>query len=524
MTNIKRGFNKLISSDLRHEQSFTILLVLAFFLVGIIGIVRHEMWLDELHAWMIARDSVSLSNLLSNSRYELHPKFWHLCLYVLSRFSHNPVVMQIFHLMLATGVIYTFAKFSPFTKVQKVLFSLGYFPFYEYAIISRNYVLGILFIFLFCAFFQTRTKSYIILSIFLGILSNTSVYGLIIALTLGGTLLVEYFFFKRSISFLLFPKKKLDITISILIFTLGIVVAIYQVIPPPDSAFKANWLIGLHKNAALGAIATIWRSYVPIPNFFTYNFWNTNLLIEGLSGSRFSYVLSLGLFVFCITLFLQKPIALFLYLSGTFGMLLFTYCTQYGGFFLRHHGHLFILFIASLWISSYYNQSQISIHFLKRMSIFSNKYKTYFILTLLCVHLTAGLFVFSMDLLYPFSANKEVAEFIENQQLNNKLIVGNYIASPISAYLDKKIYFLETQQLGSFTLWTKSWIDKRWDKHSHLKSISKVLTLKQEGFLLILDYDFPSKTPNFRLKKIAEFNNSIVLDHGYYYLYLVSPH
>jgi hypothetical protein len=45
------------------------------------------MWLDELQAWLIARDSSSVIDLFKNLKYEGHPGLWHICLYLISRFN-----------------------------------------------------------------------------------------------------------------------------------------------------------------------------------------------------------------------------------------------------------------------------------------------------------------------------------------------------------------------------------------------------------------------------------------------------
>lgn len=105
------------------------LIILLFFSFGLIGIFHHEMWRDELQSWLIAKDSSSMVDLFNNLRYEGHPALWHSCLYLITRFTHNPLAMQIFHLLLATGVIYVFIEFSPFTLFQKYYLHLDIFLF-----------------------------------------------------------------------------------------------------------------------------------------------------------------------------------------------------------------------------------------------------------------------------------------------------------------------------------------------------------------------------------------------------------
>jgi hypothetical protein len=158
------------SLELSESTTFVVLLTSIYFIFALIGVLNHEMWGDELYAWLLARDSSSIVELVKNVRYERHPSLWYLCLRLITRFTHNPAAMQIFHVMLATGVVFLFAKFAPFSKLQKVLFSFGYFAFYEYAVISRNYVLGVLLVFCFCTLYVKTKKNYLALSLTLALL------------------------------------------------------------------------------------------------------------------------------------------------------------------------------------------------------------------------------------------------------------------------------------------------------------------------------------------------------------------
>ena len=167
-------------------------LVVGFFFLGLVVILHHEMWQDEWQAWMIARDSASLPALFRNLRYEGHPGLWHALLYLITRFTHQALAAQLFHLLIATAAAYIFLKYSPFTTLQKALFIFGYFPFYEYAALSRNYAAGILLVFAWCACYQaTHRKNYLWLSLILFLLSQTSVYGLFLAMALGAMLIFQ---------------------------------------------------------------------------------------------------------------------------------------------------------------------------------------------------------------------------------------------------------------------------------------------------------------------------------------------
>ncbi len=191
--------------------------IFIFAILGLIGILHHEMWRDEMQAWLLAKDSPSLGALYQNTVYEGHPLLWHLCLYGLTKVSHNPRIMQGFHLLISISSFALIVKISPFSWLQKRLFGFSYFIFYEYSVISRSYALGVLLIFLFCTLYkQSETKpsekraseevQYLqkpgrrsanvftwandwMLVALLVLLANLSVMGLIISFGLGSLLL-----------------------------------------------------------------------------------------------------------------------------------------------------------------------------------------------------------------------------------------------------------------------------------------------------------------------------------------------
>src|SRR6478672_2729153 len=108
-----------------HLTWFGVLVPLLFAALVLIGISQHELWRDEAKAWLIARHSHSLIDLFNNRRYEGHPVLWYALLYFASRFTANPLVMQLLHALIATAAIVVFVVRAPFGKVAKALFAVG---------------------------------------------------------------------------------------------------------------------------------------------------------------------------------------------------------------------------------------------------------------------------------------------------------------------------------------------------------------------------------------------------------------
>lgn len=93
------------------------------------------------------------------------------------------------------------------------------------------------------------------------------------------------------------------------------------------------------------SLRPIWYSYIPIPNLLEYHFWNQNIVEISKLLKLFALLMSLFFLFFSILIFMNKPIVLFFYLSGTSGILIFSWLKFMGT--LRHHGNLFIVFFSS---------------------------------------------------------------------------------------------------------------------------------------------------------------------------------
>lgn len=485
-------------------------LVVGFFFLGLIIILHHEMWQDEWQAWMIARDSASLPALFHNLRYEGHPGLWYVLLYLITRFTHQALAGQLFHLLIATAAVYIFLKYSPFTTLQKALFIFGYFPFYEYAAISRNYAAGILLVFAWCACYQANPrKNYLWLSLILFLLSQMSVYGLFLAMALGTMLILQVLGDNRER--INWRQIKYDLAISIVIFLSGIILFIYQLVQPADSGNVVGWNFNFDLNNLIFTISTIWKGFVPIPAM-NYHFWNSNII----SSQVMQFCLALFIIGYSCVLFLRTPAVFFLFVFGTLEILVFTY-TKYPGS-LRHHGHLFILFMVCWWLSSASPEGKIKWKLMERIADFTGAHKNKFLYAILSAQLIAGLAASGMDLLQPFSGSKAAAKYLRDHKLDDLVMVGDEddAASAVSGYLNRRIFYPSSDRLGSFVIWDQK--RKRLDNNQVLKVAQELAADNTKEVLLILNRDLGLSDPGVTLLK--KFSESIIPAENYY-LYLV---
>ena len=535
------------------ENYFNLLTLLTFIFITTIGIVNHEMWRDELEAWLIARDSASISELLENIKYTGHPALWYLCLYFLAKITPDPSIMQLFHLVVATGVIYIFLYYSTFNRLQKTLFCFGYFPLYEYGTISRSYSLGILFVFLSCALFCQKNRNYIAIVAVLALLSHTSVYGSIIGISLAVMLVYEakaevnrrHILIVEGGKYMTLKLRNIakNFTISIAIYLFGLLSAIAQIIPPSDAERKGMIYSAIVKSnnseffnfleKSKSVFTGIWRSYVPIPNLSTKS-WGSNIIPDDSEflNIKLQYIadidiasiiivsLSLLLFLIFTIIFFRSRKVLILYAFGTSLITLFGLVIKLPA--IRHNGHLFILLIACFWIYIYdtkYSHYIFSKHYLLNL-IYS--YRNMLLTIILSLHLYAGALMYNMDLNRAFSNSKSVAQFIKENNLEELTIIGSSygLISPISAWLNKKIYYPEIQDFGTFAVWTSN--SKPRNNITQRDILDRVEELTEDthdSFLLILDHELNSISTSLDIQLLASYKNSLVKED--YFIYSV---
>ncbi|MDZ8028864.1 MAG: hypothetical protein RMX97_29855 [Nostoc sp. DedQUE11] len=491
-------------------------IIIIFSVLGLIGILNHSMWRDELNPWLIVRDSESLGDLIANIRYEGHPVLWYFSLALLRKIVDNPIIMQIFHWAISVVSVTIFCLYSPFNYQQKFLFSFGYFTFYEYLLISRNYAFSVLFTFAFCTIFSSRKITYAYLAILLGLLANSSAYGLLVSFSLSLTLLAEFCFDSEHRKQYFNRSKKYDLFLSTLIIVFSFILSIYIITPPTDSylygGLNNGWIMQLDFRHFLRSIGRIFGSYfLIIPQ---HKKW-LDLIICGI----------ITLFIAILTLIKlsKKPVPLFLYIIGNCIIFAFTYLRFTG--MPRHFGHLYLILIAALWLGSYYQESLV---LLNKFSIhpnsitFVHKWHHIALMLILYVQLLGGIYSFSRDLVLPFSASRETAQYIQKAGLDNEFIVASRDANmaPLSGYLNRKFYYPELQKMGSFTLFNKGRQDvEQAEILSQINSLFKNQS-EQKKILLILNQKLNVNRNDLKIVPIKDFERNWV-DSERYYLYWV---
>jgi len=510
------------------QPHYAIFLTGIFLLVGAFTAAHHEMWRDEIQAWLLARDSSSLIDLFRNLKYEGHPGLWHICLMPLSRITKSPVIMQVFHLLIAATTVYLFARYAPFNSLQKFLFAFGYFPLYEYAIVCRKYALGVLLICLFCILFQHRYTTFqiagaelsrfLLIGAILFLLGHTSAHCLIITMVTGFALFLDHLFTRKGI----LATGQMDerqIWIGFGLIAFGIITSVLQLNPPSDTGFAVPWRWSYDADYLKDIIRIMTRAFFPIPEA-KLHFWGSQWLGKYPVFTSIQLRLSYLLIIWSSLILLRKPTALLIYLGGTIGLLSFFYVKYFGG--MRHHGFLFMLFIMAMWIYRYCAEVKYFMP-INRLNGILGKSLSPVLTLILTIHLIGGITAVRMDRRHVFSYGKKTAEYIKAQSMQDMLMVGevDYAVSTVVGYLEKdNIYYMRGNRLGSFVRWDNA--------RTHDVSVDEIIQKtreirdehKQEVLMILNKALNKDQISGNALTELTNFTTSTIGDEGFY-LYLM---
>lgn len=413
-----------------------------FVVLGLVGILHHEMWRDELEIWLIARDSDSLRHLFHNMRTEGHPALWYLLVFAVSRLSSDPLSMQLLHLAIASTSVALILRHAPFPVWTRILLCFSYFVFYEYTIISRSYGLEFLLAFAFCTLYPRREERLPWLALLLFAMANTNLYGALLAASLGCCIAVEAWIARPRIQY----RRPAEVALSLGLAAVGIAMGLGQIYWQSRQIGPAH---AYHPEPSLEwfvlSLPAIEAAYLPLPNFRSAAFWNTNVF-DALPPTwtlGTQSVLAVMLLVLSVWLLASRRSVLVLFLLGFLSMFCVTLFVWFGQ--LRHHGHIFLLFVIACWLQHYARDGEDRRRVLRERSLTA----------LLALQVVAGGWAFVLDLRHPFSNAAALGRLLQQEPWAEHVLVGSrdYAVQPIAAYVSRPIFYPESGKFGTFIDW-----------------------------------------------------------------------
>jgi hypothetical protein len=431
-----------VSEQTPSRQREAFLLAAVVGVIGLVGAAHHELWRDEAEIWLIARDSATPGELLTNMSTEGHPVLWYAINWLLARITPDPRIMQLFHVGIAAALAWTVARHAPFPRVVRVLFCFGYYPIYEFNVISRAYGLQVLLALAICVLWPRRGQVRWWIALLLALLAQTVVYGAIVA----GALILAMMMLSRNPDD---PLGRLPIRARIGPFALaaaGIAagaghafwqasrmgsdhLGVYQ----PGYSFK--WFAE--------ATSTLLRGGLPLPEPGNTHLWNSNFVDAlGTAATPLGLLAGAALLVLGLWSLRSSPALAASFAVGTGAMFSITLFLWYGQ--QRHHSQPFLFWWVCAWIAVASGMRWTRFH-------------SRVLVALLTVHCVAGAWLLATDIGRPFSHAHNVARMLETDEWLGRPVVGHidYAAQPINAWLDRPIYYPETRVYGTFLDWSE---------------------------------------------------------------------
>lgn len=491
------------------DGKFAAILTAAFVVVLGVVVFNHEMWRDELQAWMIVRDSPTLAAMFANLSVEGHPSLWYLLLFPITRLTKDPLSMQMLNLVLAAAAVFVFVRFSPFTRLQKLLFAFSYYPLYEYGAISRNYAVGLLLAFAFCAMYPKRDRILIPIAAVLFLLADSSAYGFIIAACLAFFLAFSLISDKK-------PVSRGTLAAAAAIVLLGVGLSAYQMMPKGGET-GLRVMLPLNFDTARSTVATFAASFALFPDISHQWFYIQKPQIVNVWQS----ILAIPLFLYIASVLSPKKRVMLLFIGAILAMLAFR-TFGYFTFALRHHGHMFVMFIVCMWLANYQEGKPAGSSFIQKLSGSGAKFLT----AVLVIQLIGGIAAAQRDIRQVYSPAKTAAQVIKANGLEDVPIVGGpeFSVSAVSGYLNKEIYYIGSNRTGTFVVWSKG-LTPVIDEEDVTATLDRLESEKKQRMLLVLGFDMgrePMEFPAYTITLLGRSPTGMVKDETYW-AYLVEP-
>jgi hypothetical protein len=438
--------NELITSH-RPPQRPEIWPVVLMLLYGVcIGVMmtRHEMWRDEVQAWLLARDAATWFDVLANSRYERHPWLWYALLWPLTRLTSHPVAMQGLHLLVVMASAWVLLRFAPFPRWLRVLMLAGYFFSYEWAVLSRNYALSVLLLFTFCALYARRWRTLPWIGLVLGLASLTNVLALLIAAVLAGALVAEGIWLKwrHAASRLVSARRA---TVALVLWALGCGAGLYAAYPPASVGLPAPGSGHFTETRRIASSAhVVLRAFAPVPEN-SPSFWVSNRVVEALSQPGPATAAATALLLLCALFYLRRPRYALLFLAGALLLLSFFHTIKVGD--SRHHGFLYLWCWLVFWLSESGAASPPA-----------RPWRNLLLVPVLLVHIAGTALAWRWEWSTAFSQGQTAATWIQGHfdDVDQLIMAGapSPHASTVVAFLGRdEIYYLDQGGHGSYIIW-----------------------------------------------------------------------
>ena len=379
---------KIVAWVLENKFRWTDLIVLvAYGAMVSFGIRHHEAWSDEAYPWMIARDSDwrSFLEIIFTNR-DRHPGLFYIALLPLAKLGLPYIAQGFLNAAFAVGAAFLLLARAPFPRVFRYLFLGSFYMLYEYAVITRTYMMSVMIIFAIAVCYPRRTERPWIYAILVALLFHADF--MCLGLGIG---LVAVFAWEHRRQF----TGNRSLVFAVILMALSALLAIWVAHDLPlDHPDRGSHLAFSVKQCLI----PVSKAFLP----FMHDMWGPTVSLWAMVGSFAAFFLAAGAV-------LRKPRPLIILgcaLAPLFYIFNFVNVGDY-----RHYGFILISVIFTLWIAEVYPgpQSTRAFAWCRRARAGA--------LLLMCVFFFLGLrnvkFIYALEYAKPFSGSKETAQALQ---------------------------------------------------------------------------------------------------------------
>ncbi|MBS1564931.1 MAG: hypothetical protein JST39_11115, partial [Bacteroidetes bacterium] len=427
-----------------------------------VAMSRHELWGDELQAWNLAKGSLSYHDLIVNTRFEGHPPVWFTMLWAVSKYTHDFAWVQALQVLICCAAVFLLLFYSPLSLRTRLLLPFGYYFLFEYAVLSRNYMIAVLLVFCLCLVLRKAAGRKLLLYYYALLFLLTCTHMLILPLAAG---LHLYFLWQL--------KEHGQKTVMLLLHAgLGLLVAcpaLYFIFPPSDSQINIGfWTSRWSAHQLTGFIQAPLQAFLPVPAWWEHQWWNSEFLVEAKKN--------IGLLRL-----LNWPVSIAMIASGFFALMgnrkaLLVFCIAFAGLLLiaisffplgsaRYAGFLFIAFIAAWWLFC--------------AEAAPPRGRRWLVDALLLVQLAAGMFSLVKDIRQPFSNLYKINELLGEVPTGQAAICDYWALNAVSAFTDRPFYCMDLQKPVSFILWGSDLASMQKEPHRYCTGVERFFKKQQ---------------------------------------------
>ncbi|GGH66601.1 hypothetical protein [Phaeocystidibacter marisrubri] len=339
-------------------------------------LLLHSPWRDEGQAIMLAQDATGFWDLIQRIRWEGHPMLW----FLIAK-AAGPSITPLIHGLIAvlTNAIIVFK--SKWPAWMRWTLPLSFYFVFEYAVISRDYAIGVLLLFTAVSLWKGKHRNRMNGAFILLLLATqANFFSALLAGVLGLLMLLEN------------PKDKnwywrIPLALFVLIFTA------YQLTPPETGGFASERSFDFDK---LQHATQMFTGGTPLPVYLTPSTPAISILFF---TNGISLLVALGLLSF-MTLTLRKVSHQMAFAIVSFVILLFCSMVLVG--FARHLGHIWIFYLLLLFVES---REGIEIR------------PTILLKLLVAGQLVGGLTHLVFEYITPYSESRGMADYLENKNI-----------------------------------------------------------------------------------------------------------